>query len=460
MQTKSLLFVVLALTLILNACSPFTITSVSGEQPTPIVEYDSPSAGNQAVTVDQVEVEVGVGSPIPVRVIVSANLPDPCSQVEHTEIKQDGSNFIITLSATPDVGGPAVDGCIKDALPFKMGIPLNVVGLPAGSYAVTVNGSRADFKLDSGSSTSSLPLRAADMPIVKVDLQVDDVNIEVGVGSPIPVHAVVSANLPNACAQLGEVQVHRDGTTFLVRLVAYVPAQTDCNPDTLPLRLEVPLNIVNLPEGPYEVNVNGVTASFDPRTQAAPTMPLPTTSEALIPAGWATHTASQQCGYAISHPSEMLAHAENPHSETLVFNLDNPEEGARNFIYISVITPEVKAGVYTNGDVYNYDPAESEILLNMRVGESKSTREFPNVESGFTYERKPDTLISGYAAQTYENVQPWEFPDGTKEIRYYLSLNGCTYLFGSYLDTTQSDQPGAITEELFNQIVATFQVAP
>jgi len=53
------------------------------------------------VTVDNVEVEVGVGSPIPVHVIVSGNLPDVCSQVEYTEIKQDGSNFIISLFATP-----------------------------------------------------------------------------------------------------------------------------------------------------------------------------------------------------------------------------------------------------------------------------------------------------------------------------------------------------------------------
>ena len=268
MNTQTLSFLLLSLFLLLNACSPLTsIVSSSGQQPMPVESYDSASPDYQPVTVDQVEVEVGVGSPIPVHVIVSGRLPDPCSQVEHTEIKQDGSNFIITLFATPDVGGPAVDGCIKDAIPFKMGIPLNVIDLPAGSYSVTVNGSRADFKLDTANSTSSLP--TADTPFVKDDIKVDSVNIDIGVGSPIPVHAIVSANLPNACAQLGEVRVHREGTTFFVRLVAYAPAQTECNPDTLPFRLEIPLNIIDLPEGPYEVNVNGVTASFDPRTVPA-----------------------------------------------------------------------------------------------------------------------------------------------------------------------------------------------
>lgn len=271
MNTKNLSFLLLSLFLLLNACSPLTtIVSSSGEQPTPVESYEPASAGYQPISVDQVEVEVGVGSPIPVHVIVSGFLPDPCSQVEYTEIRQDGSNFIITLAATPNSGGPAVDGCIKDPMNFKMGIPLNVVDLPAGSYSVTVNGSRADFRLDTASSTSSP--RTADMPFDRTDIEVDAVNVDIGRGSPLPIHAIVSANLPNACAQLGEVRVHRDGATFFVRLVAYVPAQTDCKPDTLPMRVEIPLNIAYAPEGPYEVNVNGVTASFDHR--AAPADPV------------------------------------------------------------------------------------------------------------------------------------------------------------------------------------------
>jgi hypothetical protein len=242
--------------LLLNACSPFSIASSSGQQPTPVVEA-APQAGYQLVTVDQVEVDVGVGSPIPVHVRVSGSLPDICSQVEHTEIRQDGTNFIITVSATP-----LQEGCVQDTLPFRMRIPLNIIDLPAGSYTATVNGIVANFTLESGGSGTSL--RAADMPIVKRDIQVDSVNMEVGVGSPIPVHAIVSGNLPSVCAQLGEVRVHRDGTTFFVRLVADIPRQTDCNEDLIPFRLEIPLNTVNMSKGPYVVNVNGVTASFDP----------------------------------------------------------------------------------------------------------------------------------------------------------------------------------------------------
>jgi len=94
----------------------------------------------------------------------------------------------------------------------------------------------------------------------------------------------------------------------------------------------------------------------------------------------------------------------------------------------------------------------------MQVGESKPSRDIADVSEWFTYERKPDTIISGYEAKTCENNQPWEFPGGTKEVRYYLMLNDCTYMIGGYLDTTNSIEAGAINEELFNQIVATIQL--
>jgi len=185
---------------------------------------------------------------------------------------------------------------------------------------------------------------------------------------------------------------------------------------------------------------------------------LPTaTIENVIPPGWETYT-SQLCEYAIGYPSEMRVASEGASSQTLWFELANPDEGVRNFVYVSVVDQE-----FQNPDgeiIYNYDPVETEILLNMQVGESKSSREDPNTAEWFTYQRQPDTMIGGYATQTYENVQPWEFPGGTKEIRYYLSINGCTYLIGGYMDTAGSNLPGAITEDLFHQIVSTVQLTP
>jgi hypothetical protein len=264
MKSRSLLFLALVLIWMLNACSPFTITSTSGERPTPVTQTElAPSY--QAVDIDQAEVEVGVGSPIPVQVIVTGNLPDTCAQIELVQQKQEGSHFEITMSTIPS----NAEGCVQDTLPFRMMIPLNITNLPAGSYTVEVNGVGADFQLETGNTTSSQP--AADTVIRKDDIEVANVNVEVGVGSPIPVHAIVGLNLPNTCAQLGEIRLHREGTVFYMSLIADITERADCKADSIPFLAEIPLNIVNLPERPYEVNANGVTASFDPRaTPAAP----------------------------------------------------------------------------------------------------------------------------------------------------------------------------------------------
>jgi hypothetical protein len=183
---------------------------------------------------------------------------------------------------------------------------------------------------------------------------------------------------------------------------------------------------------------------------------------AQIPAGWTTHT-SQQCEYAISTPSEMEITSQNPYSQLINFKVPDPDAGARSFLYVSVIAPDiqerVRQGVYQS-EVHNYVPEETDALLNMQVGEIRPLREFPNAPSGSSYQRQADTLIGGQPARTYENVAPWEFPQGTKEIRYYATLDGCMYLIGGYMDTTGSAQPGAISEDLFHQIIATVQLMP
>jgi hypothetical protein len=135
-----------------------------------------------------------------------------------------------------------------------------------------------------------------------------------------------------------------------------------------------------------------------------------------------------------------------------------PSGPAPNFIYISVIPNDLQ----NNGNeiIYNYDPVETRTLLSLQEGESRSLRDDPNLTSWFTYTRLPDAALGNQAAQTYENDQPWEFPLGTKEIRYYVQANGCTYLIGGYMATVGSGQPGAMDQERFDQIIATFRLAP
>jgi hypothetical protein len=269
-HTKTTILLSLMMTLALNACAP-VITSSSGAQPEPIVETQpavvegsEPASvggmetiGYSSLVVDDVTVELKPENTVIATVVVNFNVPDTCAQVEYIRTIQDGATFFITLGTTPS----NAEGCVQDTLPERVTVPLNIADLPVGDYEVDVNGVRAPFTVTD--STSQGELRTAEMINYMDEVTVSDVSIEIGVGSPIPVHAIVQAELPKSCGQLGEVTLKRDGNSFFVRLAAELPAQTDCNNDPLPLRLELPLNTVNLPEGTYEVNVNGTVTKFE-----------------------------------------------------------------------------------------------------------------------------------------------------------------------------------------------------
>jgi hypothetical protein len=197
--------------------------------------------------------------------------------------------------------------------------------------------------------------------------------------------------------------------------------------------------------------LGGLVGCARPNTAPA-VLPTPT-----LPPGWEIYTNQGQCSYAISHPSNMDGASQDVYSWILSPATAEPSGPVPNFIYISVIPDDFQS---SGGEIiYNYDTVETQTLLSMQVSESRSLRDDPNVADWFTYTRLPNTTLNNQSAQTYENTQPWEFPLGTKEIRYYLKANGCTYLIGGYMATVGSGQPGAIDEELFDQIIATFRLA-
>ncbi len=92
-------------------------------------------------------------------------------------------------------------------------------------------------------------------------VQVDDVAVEFGRGSPYPVNAVIGISLPTPCAQLSQITQTLDGRVFSLTVEAQTPAE--CRPDSLPYRLALPLNMANVEPGRYTVTVNGISAEFD-----------------------------------------------------------------------------------------------------------------------------------------------------------------------------------------------------
>jgi NAD(P)-dependent dehydrogenase (short-subunit alcohol dehydrogenase family) len=76
-------------------------------------------------------------------------------------------------------------------------------------------------------------------------IEIVDVSVDVGQGSPIPVEAIVSGTWPDLCAHLAQVEQRIEDTRFEVSLLAS-PFDPTCHPNHLglPFRFAIPLNMV------------------------------------------------------------------------------------------------------------------------------------------------------------------------------------------------------------------------
>lgn len=250
------------LSLFLAACAPFEVPANA-----PTGQPQSANGEPRPAQIDTVAVEIGLGSPIPAHVMIGGTLPSPCDQVAQVLQTRVGAEFRFTVLTTTSAG----ETCPPDALPFTLRAPLNMVGVGAGEYTIDVNGVRAPLSWAFGDPA---PVVAATEGAPTVaEASVDSVDVVIGNGSPLPVHLVVSGTLPNTCSRLGEVALRRIGTQglgFDLDLVSYSYGGPDCIADTVPFRLEFPLNVVSLPDGPATVTVNGIEASVDWRAALKP----------------------------------------------------------------------------------------------------------------------------------------------------------------------------------------------
>jgi hypothetical protein len=186
------------------------------------------------IPVEDVTVQIGVGSPIPVDVFVSGSWPDLCAQLAAVEQRVDGSNIEISLLAS----APEPD-CPPDhlGLPFRIALPLNMVEC-RGSYTVAVNGVETSFDW-TGASEAQAPAAAEASELQPVP--VEDVRVEIGVGSPIPVDVLISGAWPGLCSQVARIEQRIEGRDIEISLLAS-PDTPDCPPDAvgLPFRIALP----------------------------------------------------------------------------------------------------------------------------------------------------------------------------------------------------------------------------
>ncbi len=97
------LLIAIILTALSSACSAI-ITERTIETESPLEEIQVRSVSEpvlRAIPVETVGIQIGVGSPIPVEVVVSGTWPDLCAQLAQINQQVDGSHIEVELLASP-----------------------------------------------------------------------------------------------------------------------------------------------------------------------------------------------------------------------------------------------------------------------------------------------------------------------------------------------------------------------
>lgn len=75
---------------------------------------------------------------------VQGNLPDGCTTITAATAERVDNQFTITLTTNR----PADMMCTMALVPFEQNVPLDILGLPAGTYTVVAGEATAEFTLD------------------------------------------------------------------------------------------------------------------------------------------------------------------------------------------------------------------------------------------------------------------------------------------------------------------------
>lgn len=103
--------------------------------------------------VDSIEVLILESFPVQIEIKARGSLPNGCTTIDNVSIDRAGNEFNVAIATLQDAG----QVCTQALVPFEETIPLDVEGLPAGSYQVNVNGRTGSFTLSVDNVAGALP---------------------------------------------------------------------------------------------------------------------------------------------------------------------------------------------------------------------------------------------------------------------------------------------------------------
>lgn len=145
-------------------------TAVPAEPTSPAEPPTLPDTG--MAVVEQLDVRILESFPVQIHAAVTGYLSDGCTTISAIEAVNEGNTFRIHITTER----PADAICTMQIVNFEEVIPLDVTGLPAGSYQVVVNDLSATFDLPEGASSEG---ETGTNPVVETETEYVSAQVDV-----------------------------------------------------------------------------------------------------------------------------------------------------------------------------------------------------------------------------------------------------------------------------------------
>ena len=134
------------------ASQPTAETPSAAETDVATPDGTAPILETGDAVVENIEVRILESFPVQVHAVLTGYLPDGCTTITGSEVVTAGTTFRIRLTTER----PEDAICTQAIVPFEEVVPLDVSGMPAGTYQVAVNDLWTTFELP-GDGTGATP---------------------------------------------------------------------------------------------------------------------------------------------------------------------------------------------------------------------------------------------------------------------------------------------------------------
>ncbi|MFZ3301524.1 MAG: hypothetical protein WA152_02310 [Microgenomates group bacterium] len=164
-------------------------------------------------------------------------------------------------------------------------------------------------------------------------------------------------------------------------------------------------------------------------------------------------------GFSINMPEDYKVVKEGDYSVRIMPDTEVLGMGPTNFVYISVVKPEMKNSL---GEIYNYNAEQFKDLIALEnVGDSVDLSKNSPVGMGewFTYTVVAVEDIDNGKVKNFQNLKPWEFPSGTTENRFIYGTEKNIYILGYYTGGEGIQEDSRIDPRIAYSMIKSFKAS-